>query len=138
MTIEKIETSPFEIIDNCIRQRKARDGESEGGWRLDLVVKNTGNKPRSKIEVSLRYFDKDKMFVGLDQQSLWRDDYIKQNETKDLTFYIEPPREVERVELRIKSKSSISGWVEDPPIWLIVLFVFVVVGITSVVHQLIQ
>ena len=136
MIIEQSEIFPFEVLDVCIRQKKARDGESEGGWRLDLVAKNVGDNTRSKLEISLRYFDKDQKFVGLDKQSLWKDDYIKQDEVKDFSFYIEPPNEAEKVELRIQSKIGLPTWVNDPPVWLIFLFVFIVVGIFIVIQQL--
>ena len=138
MKIEEIEISPFEIIDKCIRQQKARDGEIEGGWRLDLVIKNTDRKTRSKIKVSLRYYDKDQKFIGLDSEKLWHEEYIKHDEIKDLSFYIEPPKETEKAELRINSKNSVPAWVHDPPVWFIFVFCGIILAVGILIHQLLQ
>ena len=138
MKIEEIEISPLKIIDKCIRQQKARDGEIEGGWRLDLIVRNTDNKTRSKIRVSLRYYNKEQEFIGLDSEKLWHEEYIKHNEEKDLSFYISPPKETEKVELRIKSKNSVPAWVHDPPVWAISLFFGIIFVIGILVNELLQ
>jgi hypothetical protein len=49
MEIKPTEIYPFTLEASALRQNKATDGESEGSWRLDLIIKNVGKSKRAKI-----------------------------------------------------------------------------------------
>ena len=116
MEIKPTEIHPFVVEAAALRQTKAHDGEREGSWRLDLILKNIGKSKRIKIGCSIRYYDQQEEFLGLDTPYWHQGTIIRPQEHQDISLHVDPPVSTRTAELRIFSKSSISS--SDDPWWI--------------------
>jgi hypothetical protein len=115
MEIKPTEIYPFALEASALRQNKATDGESEGSWRLDLIIKNVGKSKRAKIGYSIRYFDQQGKFLGLDTPYWHQGAVFRPQENRDISLHVNPPEHAITAEFRIFSKASISS--SDDPWW---------------------
>ncbi len=131
MQLKPKEIAPFRIDDSAIRQLKVRNGESEGGWRLDLVLTNESSQKLSRLDFSIRYFTEDNSFVGLDKPSVYSPMTFHPDTAQDVALYIEPPPKAASAELRITAKSGLRTLFDDDPWWLAPAAILV--GILSII-----
>ena len=136
MEIRPTEIHPFVVEASALRQTKARDGELEGGWRLDLILKNTGKSKRTKIGCSIRYYDQQGEFLGLDTPYWHQGPIFRPQEHRDMSLHVDPPHSVRTAEIRIFSKSSVCS--SDDPWWIAPVILIVSVAAFTVFKILIQ
>lgn len=132
MKIQLADVHPFVVNASALRQVKARDGEAEGGWRLDLIVKNAGRWSRSKIRCSLRYYDKNGTFLGLDTP-YWQQCTVASQSEQSVSLYVDPPAAAEIAELHIISKSTFTC--SEGPWWSAPLLVALSVAAYAVFRR---
>ena len=127
MELKPIEISPFSVDESAIRQLKASCGESEGGWRMDLVLTNQGRKRMSRLTFSLRYYSAEGEFLGLDKVQDYENQAICSGVSRDYALHISPLADASYAELRIFSVTGFKALLDDDPWWLAPLAIIVVV-----------